>query len=71
MEFSITMTTQGRTTHQKYRLFQSKLLNTTFNNTCAECDDTSLQKKDSREVVCDYCHCLPSQWLRRKTSIKS
>ena len=42
----ITETTQERrTTNQKYRLFQSKLLNAAFNNTCAECDDTSLQKK--------------------------
>lgn len=42
---AITVTKQSRTTHQKYRLFQSKLLNASFDNTCAECDDTSLQKK--------------------------
>lgn len=37
--------TQRSTTHQKYRLFQSKFLDATFYDTCAECDDTSLQKK--------------------------
>jgi hypothetical protein len=36
---------QGSTTHQKYRLFQSEFLNAIFDNTCAECDDTGLQKK--------------------------
>ena len=41
-------TKQVRTTYQKYRLFQSELLNAAFNNTCAECDDTSLQKKVPR-----------------------